>query len=768
MYTLPSQQPSQSDYGTDGVEYFIKDGDDYYSMYYRSAKVYSYIPQGVIKSSADTPFVRIPSTEDGGLGCYYKVGENDLTYIKRTVNENFITITATNNNLPKTLYDIIKNYRVLGKELSMISLNDVVSNWSYGYSICTPKDFYVRKFTQFVASNTSDTPYYYAIDIDSYGNTIKSALNSNMSSVHTLFPYHGSIGGYTGSYVVMDASLYYIIQGAISFTNGIAVQVDTSTPYIKLTDKTMQLWYQIIESYAGIANQPYVYMYFIPEYYRFRYLYTTDVDKYYVLKEYVDKDFGIIDPWECDSLTSNFVANNPAKALTNMWKPLQDNCSVTLRQNDLYTLTEGDTITLTSKVASNVITWPTFSNVESILNSTNYDTSYTKSNNEIVYLDNISIDGAEWRAYSNLLVNTSTGKGQQLAPNHKITFYDRDANELNVIPDDLEDYDSNSITMFQLETPINNKAGDYIQAFTYDDLGNEVLNNAYIYKQLLSSTNEIYDVTYSSDNTTHVVIHDSSEHAHLNFKFPQGKYLLPLQGVEDSETTIKIKKVTTGYSPTIDTTIDTSKIYYELTVTECTDLTEFADDTDYYKVGISSFDEDDDGYGLSKDDTPKTGVTYYTIVATEYDTETSTATVSDLYEVDTGIVFIETATDFATGLSLFNDNKSYYIYVDNQDGLVQELDISVASPLTLIFGNLFKYENVYEDFIHNELLNKIKAFDVDGIFNYTYQPADNELIENPVLPKSFWDKNHVYNAYTIAQLDTSSTDNINYRFITSK
>jgi len=144
------------------------------------------------------------------------------------------------------------------------------------------------------------------------------------------------------------------------------------------------------------------------------------------------------------------------------------------------------------------------------------------------------------------------------------------------------------------------------------------------------------------------------------------------------------------------------------------------------------------------------------------------------YEISDNITIPYGATsiyDYTFNTDTFDKSKVYYLYIDNQDASMSKLFVNApknTSETVLIFGDLFKYENVYDDFIHEELLEKIIKFDKDTIFNYTYQPADNELIENPVEPKSFWDKNHVYNPYTIAQLNTSSTDNINYRFITSR
>lgn len=998
----------------DGTEYYYLEDDVYYSIYYLSSKVYTYKPNSVISSNADTPFVALPENTSGGLGCYYKVGAYDTTYIKNTTGDEHIALSATNNDLPTVLYNAIRTNRLSGMELNTITLASVDSIWDTGKSIVYPSDFYQKIFIE------NDDPQYYGILLDQYMNTIRSVLTGIINSTSTVFPYSGTIGSLTGSFIIVDAELYsQITQKLPNFDGGIGL---VARGYQKLTSETLRTWYTIVESLVGLSNRAYVCLYFIPQHYKFRYLYNTNANNYYILKTYVDKEFGTIDPWECDSLTSDLIASNPAQALNNMWKPLQDNCSITVRVNNLYTLTEGDTITLTSKVDSNAITWPTFTNKECILNYNNYDTSYTTTDNNVVSLDNISIKDSEWRAYSNLLINTSTGKGQQLASNHVVTFYDRNEEELLSIPSGLNDYSAKDITMFQLEHPINNVSGEYIQAITLDDLGNEVLNSAYIYKQLLSHNHKDtdenkYDIRYSSDNNTSIVLYNTGDvnvTAELPFVMPQGKYLLPMQGIKDSDLQITSHQAdftTDGFYSTSDTEMDPTKIYYDLAIDVCENITDFEEGVTYYQQGTMSSIDAQSIYGVVPNTSmPRENVEYYNITATEtrfteayavwdqtaktltffrdvvgaythnqiidnkvyytniekidyrYDSEnevfinppwiseiidgthqqtiqqvifddyirpiscfrwffwfdhlvnikhlerlittnvtrmdqmfqscklltnlslkfdtssvvdfatmfdgcehlesidisnfdTSSATrmgfmfarcsslnkiyvsnlwdisnvsrptamfdgctsieggngttyqgddisyahideennpgyftykqeepitppsdpdVTLLYESSDNIVITDVIIpiiDYASKTKLFNEEKTYYLYVDNTQESFQSMFFKTPKTIdetTIFLGDLFKYENVYDDFIHEELLEKIIKFDKDTIFNYTYQPADNELIENPVEPKSFWDKNHVYNSYTIAQLNTSSTDNINYRFITSR
>ena len=49
------------------------------------------------------------------------------------------------------------------------------------------------------------------------------------------------------------------------------------------------------------------------------------------------------------------------------------------------------------------------------------------------------------------------------------------------------------------------------------------------------------------------------------------------------------------------------------------------------------------------------------------------------------------------------------------------------------------------------LLGKISSLDVNKVFDYSYTVPEEDLVENPLLPKSFTEINHVYNRYTICQ-----------------
>lgn len=57
----------------------------------------------------------------------------------------------------------------------------------------------------------------------------------------------------------------------------------------------------------------------------------------------------------------------------------------------------------------------------------------------------------------------------------------------------------------------------------------------------------------------------------------------------------------------------------------------------------------------------------------------------------------------------------------------------------------------------DELKAYMSILDSTHKFNFTYRIDDEKLIENPILPESFWNKNHIYNRYTLAKLDIDNS-----------
>ena len=110
------------------------------------------------------------------------------------------------------------------------------------------------------------------------------------------------------------------------------------------------------------------------------------------------------------------------------------------------------------------------------------------------------------------------------------------------------------------------------------------------------------------------------------------------------------------------------------------------------------------------------------------------------------------------------NGKKWCIAENFWDDSIVSLDNS--KPITYTILDVFKYEP--NDMLGDEfdtIREKIKRLDVDEEFNYMFKPSSNDLIENPLNAKEFFNSNHVYNNFIIPQLNF---DELTCKYITTK
>lgn len=99
---------------------------------------------------------------------------------------------------------------------------------------------------------------------------------------------------------------------------------------------------------------------------------------------------------------------------------------------------------------------------------------------------------------------------------------------------------------------------------------------------------------------------------------------------------------------------------------------------------------------------------------------------------------------------------------ENELTLIITLSNLITSEAKLITINkLFKYnkpENLSDSQFAN-YINLIPQFDVDNEFLYTYEIPESVYIEDPLKPETFLNSHHIYNSFTICQLNTKNTSN---------
>lgn len=101
-------------------------------------------------------------------------------------------------------------------------------------------------------------------------------------------------------------------------------------------------------------------------------------------------------------------------------------------------------------------------------------------------------------------------------------------------------------------------------------------------------------------------------------------------------------------------------------------------------------------------------------------------------------------------LSFTGTGRKYFLYKASSDS-VDTLTVTQASKqkITVSMWNPIKIDT--NNIPSQALLGKISSLDVNKVFDYSYTVPEEDLVENPLLPKSFTEINHVYNRYTICQ-----------------
>jgi hypothetical protein len=417
---------------------------------------------------------------------------------------------------------------------------------------------------------------------------------------------------------------------------------------------------------------------------------------YYKVNTYANKIFRKVDPLVCPAIDTLDLTTNPLQVMRKLFQKVQTNTSLTFTRNELWTISQGD-ILYVQAPRSNIsdsfdVVFPTFTNKETILDLDKYSVSYKRVGDDIVSLDKITIEDCYWKGYSNLQLNTNTDNGQALLANHSLTVYGTDMSS----PLTSEPFRgaSDRNIHFQLQYPVSNRTGSFIQVDTSSMTEEEILNTIYVYN--ISPDKDDYSFS-SDDYTTYVYIKRANAQMTSNtivldnIKLPVGNYLIPVNGRDDMKI---ILTYTSGAEQA------TPQVLY-------------------------SFVDESKGYALGDK------LHFMRLVITEDDVAANSGTLS------------VTVTD-----------------IDSEE----HPTVDTAVPITVRINDIFKCnQNPMFDNCYQDIKNKVLALDVNQKYDYTHIPNEDDIIPDPLVPRAFWNKNHVYNQFTIAQLDA---DSIDYKFIT--
>ena len=107
-------------------------------------------------------------------------------------------------------------------------------------------------------------------------------------------------------------------------------------------------------------------------------------------------------------------------------------------------------------------------------------------------------------------------------------------------------------------------------------------------------------------------------------------------------------------------------------------------------------------------------------------------------------------------------NTSYlpkYIFFTTTGTQMMDFAIKTSNTdATITFSNLIKYDPnsiaLDSTLATDKILPRLAELDSDNMFDYLYTVPTSDLVENPLEASSFFNTSHIYNQFTIAQLDT--------------
>jgi hypothetical protein len=235
----------------------------------------------------------------------------------------------------------------------------------------------------------------------------------------------------------------------------------------------------------------------------------------------------------------------------------------------------------------------------------------------------------------------------------------------------------------------------FVQNKYYSRSGSGTVNNPYEYTLLTIEPSDWEDPNRDYYKKTNYLDSNYSIEKTLDFNFPNGKYLLIFMNA-----TTNIDSLTISISPIINDQLDNLKVV----------LNEFGD---------SSFNNFKN---------------------------------SRKYYIDLDLDYLK------ENYNSFNNCDMYRLFIDTK--FKQPTTSYYETKGYLSFDLAYKYdkkENMSQDFF-DAIINKIYFLDKDKLYNFAYIVDKDVLIDNPLDSASFLNKDHIYNKFTICQIDTDNSD----------
>lgn len=475
-----------------------------------------------------------------------------------------------------------------------------------------------------------------------------------------------------------------------------------------------------------------------------------------------------INVWRVKVLDSSVILNSGASALANYWKEIPTNGRVELTENKIYTLNAGTKFRL---VNDELTSWSrTFdrTGVKSGSNITPYTTTKTinswadGTSNEITFTQTSVTSVAS-------VVYTSSGEGTVTVTNYTFDQATQKCTvDLGVIPNGAtvvvtytyieQNTDPDTLTLqgfaisymspeskewvYLPQMELQNSSGNVV-SWNAQSLLN--LNIGPDTEQVLLGNQTVKFQLSTSDTFSDYVITGADKGSYNYYQTA----LISSLSIDSDGSSDKL--------PTYLVDTDGNRKYLDLFV---------------YQKQLSSntvvYGEDNVKIKLLPGSSGRTATIEFILPKGNYIIPFSNTNVfanSDSLNIQFDGVNL---TSLNSSQSDLKEQRTYYLTLEVTDDKItsnHQLTVSrtlATEEVTITLQNPFLYthtDNINDEYFERMLL-LIPRFDRDNVFNYTYQVDEDELIEDPLEASSFLNPNHIFNKFTICELDTSDNTSI--------
>lgn len=475
-----------------------------------------------------------------------------------------------------------------------------------------------------------------------------------------------------------------------------------------------------------------------------------------------------IDVWRVKVLDSSVILNSGASALANYWKEIPTNGRVELTENKIYTLNSGTKFRLVNdeliswsrvfdrtgvKSGSNITPYTTTKTIDSWVDGTSNEITFTQPNVTSVVSVVYTSSGEGEVTVTNYTFNQSTQKctvdlgvipdGATVVVTYTYTVQNTDPSTLTLqgftisymspesrewvyLPQMELQNSSGNVVSWNAQSLLNFKVGPDVeqvllanqtvkfQLSNSDTFSDYVITGAdkgtYNYYQTALVSSISIDSDGSSDRLPTYIVDTDGNRKYLNLFVYQKQLSTDTVVYGEDNVKIKLPPGSSGRTATIEFILPKGNYIIPFSNTNV------FSDSDSLNIQF-------DGNNLTSLNSSQT----------------------DLKEQRTYYLTFEVT-----------DNKitSNHQLTVSRTLATEEITITLQNPF------LYTHTDTINDEYFERMLLLIPRFDRDNVFNYTYQVDEDELIEDPLEAASFLNPNHIFNKFTICELDASDNTSI--------